>query len=166
MGPAPRLLVSRYLPLLVAAVACWWLYRRRLRWDAELAAAAMTATLIVRAAADPALAQYYLMPGAAFFTIMWRRSWTWPLIGFVAGLLLRWRFASRPALPGLVVISGDQGMALTAARMLAVATTAGMVAFIVIAWHRVIIRGREQSGGGGPESDRPTPGLAQAPTTS
>jgi len=146
LGPALRLIVSRYIPLALTAAVCAWCYRRRLRWDPELALGAMAVTLLARAAIDPALAAYYLAPGAACFTIMWRRSWAAPTAAYVAGWLFWWRLDVLQDHPGTAELTADPSTWFHFGRFLTLASTAVLVGFIVAAWLRTRARGTELAG--------------------
>jgi len=137
-----RFVLSRDLPLLFTAVACGWLYWRKLRWDPELAAAAFAAVLLSRSLVDPAMVGYYLAPGAAFFTFMWRRSWAGPLGGFAAGLVLWLRLHTTDQFPGIRDRAPDAATSLTVGQGLAVATSVCFTVWVGVA----VVRMRRRAG--------------------
>lgn len=163
MGAGARLVVSRTFPLVFTGLVCLWLHRRRARWDPELAAAAMAATLLFRAGIDPALFLYYLGAGYAFFIIMWRRSWAGPILAFEVGLVLWYRDNLSAVYPGLGPSERPPTVSLAPGRFLAVATTAviaiGILTALLLARQRLDLPGASASSAAGElaEQAAPTP---------
>lgn len=88
-------LVSRYVPLAVVGLFCWWLHERAARATPRTLLAALTVVLSIRAPLDPAGFAYYAAPGYAFLVVLVAGSWASVVAVAEAGILLQLRLASR-----------------------------------------------------------------------
>ncbi|MCU1369744.1 MAG: hypothetical protein JWO77_938 [Ilumatobacteraceae bacterium] len=166
-------LLSRYLPLALAAGLCLWLVRRVPGGAVavpELAVAALAAGLLLRPLVDPAGFTYYLAPGLAFLALVRPASWSWPVltVGFGVALLVRrelsWRFPTFSGFEGPMAGGAaiDAGDLQAVGALLSVAETLLVAAIIAACLLR--LRALSSTVGGGSSAERAAggPGHAEA----
>lgn len=162
-------LLSRYLPLALAAGLCLWLLQRSPQGAVavpELAVAALAAGLLLRPLVDPAGFTYYLAPGVAFVVLLRPASWRWPALSVLLGLALlarrelSWRYPTFSGIEGPLAGGAaiDAGDIQAVGALLSVAETAVVAAIIVACLGQVRSLSRASETGAGGSAAEAAPG--------
>ncbi|WP_421121141.1 hypothetical protein ACE2AJ_07640 [Aquihabitans daechungensis] len=157
-----RYLLSRVLPLALAALWCAALVRRRAAFAPEVAVGALAVALLLRPLVDPGAFLYYLGPGYAFAVLLGPRSVRWPAIGGIGSWVLWHRYRLQSRWPAL----SDDLQVLAPGLALSVATTLLVLAAVVAAARRtlgLVAAGSGEAAARGPGDPQPGDGVLGRP---